>query len=871
MTGDLADAGPSGDPYFDDVSFLMADTEVQNANNNEIRGADGYSRTLTPQGGQIVQGTVTPYGDQGSSGLWSGDAWLLPNNPWEPATRNITIECWVKTPYKIAYQTIIGTYDGTNGWGFCIDAGGKVVFFINSNVVKTGTTDVCDDEWHHIAVCRNASSWRLFVDGAIDLEFSNGSYLSSPAQIRVGSLSAALPRMLKGFFTDIRYTDSMVYWNPFTPPTEPLLPSSYTAVLTDFSRAGIYDVKGNVNLYTAYDTAVDTNAIRTKFPPSSVWIGSTSHMQGYPANEALNLGSADYTIEGWFRFESNNEISLFELTKAGNNRVGVLVQPRTQISIYAHSFTPVVFPVTFDDLVTDGYYHIALSKSANVTRVFVDGKEMGSTPDTLSGDYDVLTFGKPKTGLNYFAGQIDGFRITKGIGRYISDFVPPTGPFPILGSDSDSDDVANPDWADVSLLARGNSEYYPQSLTTPDSGWYKHPVTSISTPVNTYVRPGTKGCSVFLKDGNSYLKFNTVNVPSFQLSSTQMTIEAWVYPTSVGGSAVIIRTSQAASIAKGFALTMNASRQVSFVDYWGTAKVVCTTTESIPLNAWTHVAALFNSKTVRICINGGTTAAQGSGNATTYAPAQGFGQVGGGWAGYVFGAHINKKRRYDYVNGYNPSPNGPPTNNGDCVLSIPGQSPYIMNLAGGSFMGTTGGARQIDTETNHNATSLSFGLPKSQVSTLEYDSEYTFGTGDFTIECWAYLTSAGGSQMIVDYRSRTGNRGLRPTLYIASGKINFYNGAVRISSESLAERTNQWMHIALCRRDGITELFIDGTQEGEAYIDDTDYLGPEDAVHIGGLVDAYNVQGYLDDVRICKNFAVYRGDFTPPTSAFPTE
>ena len=429
--------------------------------------------------------------------------------------------------------------------------------------------------------------------------------------------------------------------------------------------------------------------------------------------------------------------------------------------------------------------------------------------------------------------------------------------------------VVDPEWADVSLLARGNSDYYPESLTTPDSGWYKHPVTPYALTVNALFRPGTKGYSVFLNNEWSYLRFETVGVPSFQLSATQMTIEAWVYPISVGNGSVIVRTSKAQSIAKGFALTMNSSRQISFVDYWGTTEVVCTTEESIPLNQWTHVAALFNSQTVRICINGSNQYASGRCRASTYAPAMGFGQVGGGWSGYLFGAHINKKRRYDYVNGYSPSPNGPPTNNGDCVLSFTGRSPSIDDLTYGQ-MQTRGGARQIDTETNYNPTSLSFEKSKSEVLAAAA-GEYTFGTGDFTIEFWAYLTSIGGTQIFIDYRSRTGNRGLRPTLYVTSGKMTFYNGAVRISSESLTERTNQWMHVALCRHDGMTKLFIDGTQEGETYADNADYLDPEDTVHIGGLTGAYNVQGYLDDVRICKNFAVYRGDFTPPTEAFPTE
>ena len=527
ITGDSGGVA-GGDPYFYNVSFLMENDGVQNGNNNEIRGADGYTRTLTPQGGQIVQGTITPYGDQGSSGWWPGDAWLAPSNSWAPANRNITIECWVKTPHKVPYQTIMGSYDNSVGWGFCISGGGQLVFFINSNVVQTAATDVCDDQWHHIAVSRNGSSFRLFVDGVIDKEFGNSSSLVSPEPVRVGSLSASLPRIIKGFFTDIRYSDTLIYWNEFTPPTEPLSPDGgTTAVLTDFSRASIYDIKQNVNLYTARDTKVDTDEIRTKFPPSSVWMPTNSYMQGYPANRALHLGGNDYTIEGWFRFESNNEISLFELSRSNNKSVSVWVKPRTQISLYAHSGTPVVFPVTWDDLVTDVYYHIAVSKSQGVTRLFVDGNEIGSTPDTLSGDYDVLTFGYPKTGLNYFAGQIDGFRITKGVARYTANFTPPTEPFPIESDGSAPDDpyawVVNP-------FPEGHPKYNSVVLAAEFEGTLKDDISGgdilDEQSCHAFIDAGpvwgnTKKAVSFLKNGR--LQIGT------GVSINNFTFSAWVF------------------------------------------------------------------------------------------------------------------------------------------------------------------------------------------------------------------------------------------------------------------------------------------------------------------------------------------------------
>lgn len=77
--------------------------------------------------------------------------------------------------------------------------------------------------------------------------------------------------------------------------------------------------------------------------------------------------------------------------------------------------------------------HIAVSRSSNTIRLFVDGTVQASTFDTnaYTGDAHTLLLGGGPS-IGGFGGWIDDFRLTvgAGAGRYTANFTPPTAPFP---------------------------------------------------------------------------------------------------------------------------------------------------------------------------------------------------------------------------------------------------------------------------------------------------------------------------------------------------------------------------------------------------------------------------------------------------------
>ena len=146
-----------------------------------------------------------------------------------------------------------------------------------------------------------------------------------------------------------------------------------------------------------------------------------------------------------------------------------------------------------------------------------------------------------------------------------------------------------------------------------------------------------------------------------------------------------------------------------------------------------------------------------------------------------------------------------------------------------------------------------------------------FGTGDFTIEWWQYLTSL--DRFAIDLRN--GSNGAKILLYSypsdgsADDLYLWVNSANRITASNCLS-ANQWQHIALVRESGTTSIYVDGTQEGSTYSDSTDYQHDQIRIWHNSIgAENYTPPGYVDEFRISKGFARYSGaSLTVPTSAF---
>jgi len=190
---------------------------------------------------------------------------------------------------------------------------------------------------------------------------------------------------------------------------------------------------------------------------------------------------------------------------------------------------------------------------------------------------------------------------------------------------------------------------------------------------------------------------------------------------------------------------------------------------------------------------------------------------------------------------------------------------------------TAFGNAQLDTEQSKFGGSSGLFDGSGDYVGLADSADFSFGTGDFTIEAWVRLNSPAGAegayvvgQINSLFTVATGsfflalNDSSRPAGLMGSGS------SLVVAVATTALSTEQWYHLAFTREANTFRIFVDGilggSQTSSASMNDSG-----EAISIGrpGAYNGAYFDGWIDDLRITKGVARYTDDFTPPAAAFP--
>ena len=157
-------------------------------------------------------------------------------------------------------------------------------------------------------------------------------------------------------------------------------------------------------------------------------------------------------------------------------------------------------------------------------------------------------------------------------------------------------------------------------------------------------------------------------------------------------------------------------------------------------------------------------------------------------------------------------------------------------------------------------------------------SGLAFGTSDFTVETWVYVTAeAGYGNTIV--RNNNGSWASNGWTFhsdhpSSQSKFSFWVYNI-VSDGPIVESTtsvslNTWYHVALTRSGSTFRLFVNGTLEDSYSSSSSVDSNSSAAAYIGGSStnDSYALTGYLDELRVTKGVARYTSNFTPQTREF---
>ena len=163
----------------------------------------------------------------------------------------------------------------------------------------------------------------------------------------------------------------------------------------------------------------------------------------------------------------------------------------------------------------------------------------------------------------------------------------------------------------------------------------------------------------------------------------------------------------------------------------------------------------------------------------------------------------------------------------------------------------------------------------SEALTLANSSDFSFGSGNFTVEGWVYCKGAttGTSQVIASFYDTGDNkRSWQLTRHGSGNNIRFYYSTDGSTGLNIADSSNtlegEWQHIAVVRNSNALNLYINGTSVANATVSGSLYDNTSDVLVIGasdagGTTSKY-LDGLISNLRIVKGTAVYTSNFTPP-------
>lgn len=398
------------------------------------------------------------------------------------------------------------------------------------------------------------------------------------------------------------------------------------------------------------------------------------------------------------------------------------------------------------------------------------------------------------------------------------------------------------------------------------------------------------GSSSLLFSGSN-LFFGSAGDASMAPGTQDFCIEGWFYDTIPNQRRAMFSNAAAGGAGYTISVFISTGNQFAIAVSAGGTQYQINPSFSAPSNTWYHFALVRSGITVTAYVNGNSigsvsvgtgsvpagTGRFGVGSAGDYNTATG-GEYGVMWVGNIddFRYSIGVAR---YTGNFTPPDAFSLTGGGDpefakvsLLLSADGENnstTIIDNASSPKTVTAVGGAKLSTAQAKFGGASLFFDGSGDYLNVTPYTGA-DFGTGDFTIEFWAYKSANGTSGYDSVVHTYTGSSSAGGyNLELSSSRGFFLSGAsVAIISYTTNPNDSTWHHWALTRSGNTFKMFRDGVVVATAT---SSVAMAAQQLRIGGneyYTEWFN--GYIDDLRITKGLARYTSDFTPPTSAHPT-
>jgi hypothetical protein len=786
------------------------------------------------------------------TGNFTIDFWMNPTATPGASTPGIMFKIGGSTVYDVAVSLDSTLAITVNFWP--IGASPTLRLASSANAAPLNT-------WTHIAVVRSgrgAGQTKLYINGIENGATTVGTAgtlnynLTSTGFGFVGRGDEA-NRFYTGYISNVRVVKgTAVYSHGFDVPTSPLSAVANTSfLLKDPYPPTTPNITGTATLSSASPFGVGTD--------SSLSFNGSSNFLSVPANSNFNFtSSGSFTIEAWVRWNSGSLTSArYIITNYSNVSNGwALYSNASKLYFNASGDEADITGTT--TLQPNIWYHVAVAGTPGSYKMFLNGVQEGATfTGATSFTGSTLYIGKivaSGTSYYYFSGAMSNIRIVNDIALYTSNFTVPTEPL---------SNIAN-----TSLLLK--DPYLTGTATL-----------SSASPFGV----GTDSSMSF----NGSSEINTIGTSTdFNLNGVY-TLEGWWYLTNTSGLKGLLSNMNngAAGTLAGWILGYDSASGGSLYLYqyvsgsYIPSQSFVIAAGTLNTNQWYHIAISCDGTTVRTFLNGVRR------NAASHVQSQtnNFRLTLGAWdfsvdrrrmSGFISNVRLIKGTSL-YTNSFTP-PTSPTTAISGTSLLLNFANGGIIDSSNKSVLTLVGDTKISTTQIKYGTGSMYFNGAGDYLS-IPNNELFRFGTGEFTIEWWWYLTTPYTSTNGPGIGQKAGDAnggwviykdGNTPTAI--SLRLAGQGGASMANyNTTVTPSVSTWQHWAVVRSGTTVTWYQDGIACGtttgvSTNVTDTNTTAP---MYIN-YAQTWSYVGpacYIDDLRITKGIARYTTNFTPPSAA----
>lgn len=201
---------------------------------------DEIGKTVTANGNAQIDTAQKKFGT--ASGLFdgTGDYLSVPDSDdWNFGTGDFTIDCQVRFNSVSGDQTIISQW-GTGQEAWWLRYASTVLYFgvNNASGYHSENWTPSTNTWYHIAVVRNGTNLKIYVDGvalSAGKDVTGLDINNTTALLYVGSIQAGSGYEFNGWIDELRISKGIARWTAnFTPPTSAYSATSFTITSSRF-------------------------------------------------------------------------------------------------------------------------------------------------------------------------------------------------------------------------------------------------------------------------------------------------------------------------------------------------------------------------------------------------------------------------------------------------------------------------------------------------------------------------------------------------------------------------------------------------------------------------------------------------------------